>query len=128
MKILFDTHTFIWLNSESRNLSQRVLALCQDRSNHLLLSVASIWEMQIKLQLGKLSLQSTLKQTIEKQQKINNIEVLPVTVEHVLELDNLPFHHKDPFDRVLAAQARWEHAALATRDPIFARYPVQAIW
>ena len=128
MKILLDTHTFIWLNSESKRLSQPVLTLCQDRSNQLLLSVASIWELQIKLQLGKLRLQSSLKQTIENQQSINNIEILPITFQHVLELDNLPFHHKDPFDRLLVAQAKWENAALATRDPSIARYPVQAIW
>lgn len=128
MKVLFDTHTFIWWDSQPNKLSQTALALLQDRSNILLLSVSSIWEMQIKLQLGKLTLNGILLEIIENQQETNQIEVLPVKLAHVIALDSLPLVHKDPFDRLLVAQANLENATLVSCDPIFARYPVNVIW
>lgn len=128
MKLLLDTHTFIWWDSEPDRLSPQALALCQDRRNILLLSVVSVWEMQIKLQLGKLRLALPLKEIIETQQQTNNIEILPVTLAHVLALENLPVHHKDPFDRLLVAQAMVEGAALVSGDPNIARYAVQIVW
>jgi PIN domain nuclease of toxin-antitoxin system len=128
MKLLFDTHTFIWWDSQPNKLSQTALALLQDRSNILLLSVVSIWEMQIKLQVGKLILNRALLEIIESQQKINQIEVLPVNLDHVLGLDSLPLIHKDPFDRLLVAQANVENAALVSGDPIVAQYPVNVTW
>jgi len=128
MKLLLDTHTFIWWDSEPAKLSPRVLTLCQDRTNSLLLSAASIWEMQIKLQLGKLKLNLPLVEIIESQQQRNNIEVLPVALAHVLALQNLPPHHKDPFDRLLIAQANVEGATLLCNDPVFAKYGVNPLW
>ena len=128
MKLLLDTHTFIWWDSEPDKLSLRVLGLCQDRTNTLLLSVTSIWEMQIKLQLGKLKLNLPLAVIIDSQQKTNNIEVLPIMLAHVLALESLPTHHKDPFDRLLVAQANVEDAVLISNDPIFAKYAVKCIW
>lgn len=95
MKLLFDTHTFIWWDSQPNKLSQTALTLLQDRSNILLLSVVSIWEIQIKLQVGKLTLNRALLEIIESQQKINQIEVLSVKLDHVLALDSLPLIHKD---------------------------------
>lgn len=86
MKLLLDTHTFIWWDSEPAKLSPQALALCQDRQNVLLLSVVSVWEMQVKLQLGKLRLALPLRETVESQRRTNNIEILPVTLEHVLAL------------------------------------------
>lgn len=128
MKLLFDTHTFIWWDSHPNNLSKTALTLLQDRSNILLLSVISIWEMQIKLQLGKLTLNRALLEIIENQQQTNQIEVLPVKLTHVLALDSLPLVHKDPFDRLLVAQANVENAALVSCDPIVAQYPVNVVW
>lgn len=128
MKLLFDTHTFIWWDSQPNQLSQTALALLQDRSSILLLSVVSIWEMQIKLQVGKLTLNRALVEIIESQTKINQIEVLPVKQDHVLALDSLPLIHKDPFDRLLVAQANLENAALVSGDPIVAQYSVNIIW
>jgi PIN domain nuclease of toxin-antitoxin system len=128
MRLLLDTHTFIWWDSEPARLSPQALALCQDRANTVLLSVVSVWEMQIKLQLGKLRLNLPLAEVIESQQQTNNVEVLPVTLTHVLALETLPAHHKDPFDRLLIAQAKIEEAVLVSGDPIFAKYPVQSVW
>ena len=128
MKLLLDTHTFIWWDSEPAKLSSQALALCQDRTNTLLLSVASVWEMQIKLQLGKLKLNLPLAELITSQQQTNNIEILPVTLAHVLALQNLPPHHKDPFDRLLIAQANVEDAVLVSNDPVFVKYAIHVLW
>lgn len=128
MKLLLDTHAFIWWDSEPTRLSSRALAVCQDSENTLLLSVASAWEMQIKIQLGKLRLGLPLGKLIENQQSVNSLEILRIGLEHVLALDQLPSVHKDPFDRLLVAQARIEGARLVTNDPVMANYPVEVIW
>ncbi len=95
-KLLLDTHAFVWWASESQRLSKKALALCGDRNNILILSVASVWEMQIKIQLGKLKLDEPLKNLIEEQKQVNDLQILPVELEHVLALENLADHHKDP--------------------------------
>jgi len=128
MNLLLDTHTFIWWDSEPARLPARVLAMCRNPANRLFLSVASVWEMQIKLQLRKLTLTVSLCSLIEGQQKANAIELVSITLPHVLERDNLPAHHKDPCDRLLVAQARVEKASLVSGDPAFAAYPVQVVW
>lgn len=124
MKLLLDTHTFIWWDSDPVRLTPNVLKMCQDPENLLLLSVASVWEMQIKQQVGKLRLNLSLSELIIGQQQTNNIKVLSVWIEHVLELDNLPLYHKDPFDRLLIAQAHTENAVLLSKDSIFSKYPI----
>ena len=128
MKLLLDTHAFIWWDSEPNRLSPNALALCQDRANELWLSVASVWEVQVKLQLGKLRLSLPLAKLIESQQQTNGLQVLPITLAHVLALEQLPDHHKDPFDRLLIAQANVEGAALISHDPIFAKYAIKVVW
>lgn len=128
MRYLLDTHTFLWWNKQSTKLSVAVLNLFQDRSNTLLLSLASVWEIQIKIQLGKLSLPAPLVEIIEKQQQANQIELLPITLPHILALEHLPQHHRDPFDRLLIAQARVEGMSIISDDALFSQYPVQLIW
>lgn len=128
MKLLLDTHTFIWWDSAPDKLPPQVLALCQDQANEMWLSVASIWEMQIKLQLGKLQLKLPLSEIIEGQQQINSVQVLPIILAHILALDGLPIPHKDPFDRLLVAQPIVESAVLVSGDKIFEQYPVQLFW
>jgi len=127
MKGLLDTHTFIWWDSDPSKLSAKVLAFLQNPANTLLLSVASIWEILIKQQLGKLTLSVPLV-TILAQQQANGIQILPVTLDHVLALESLPTPHKDPFDRLLVAQTNVEGAVLLSADPIFAQYPVNVLW
>lgn len=128
MKLLLDTHAFIWWDSDPAKLSPQARAACQDRANVLLLSVASVWEMQIKLQLGKLHLRLPLAEVIAGQQQTNDIQMLPVALGHVLALQDLPAHHKDPFDRLLVAQANVEDVVLISHDPVFAHYPVKVLW
>ncbi len=128
MKLLLDTHAFIWWDSEPAKLSPRVLGSCQDPQNSLILSVASVWEMQVKLQLGKLRLTLPLETLIEGQRRTNNLEILPVMLAHVLALQSLPAHHKYPFDRLLIAQANSEDALLITNDPVFSKYTDKVLW
>lgn len=128
MKVLLDTHAFIWWDSDPAKLSSQARAVCEDRANVVLLSVASAWEMQIKLQLGKLDLRLSLAEVIASQQRTNDIQVLPVVLGHVLALQDLPAYHKDPFDRLLIVQANMEEAVLITHDPVFAQYPVKLLW
>ncbi|MDB9459415.1 type II toxin-antitoxin system VapC family toxin [Dolichospermum circinale CS-545/17] len=127
MKSLLDTHTFVFWDSQPSKLSQRALELLTNKDNLRLLSVVSLWEIQIKQQLGKLTLNKTLEEIILIQQN-NYIEILPITVAHILALDSLPLYHKDPFDRLLIAQANRENAVLISCDSIFANYSVQVEW
>jgi PIN domain nuclease of toxin-antitoxin system len=127
MKGLLDTHTFLWWDSEPSKLSAVALAFLKDPANTPLLSVVSVWEILIKKQLGKLPLNTPLTTMLVKQQA-NGIVVLAVALDHVLALDALPPLHKDPFDRLLIAQAHAEGAALLTADPIIARYAVHVLW
>lgn len=128
MKLLLDTHTFIWWDSDPTKLSGTVLALCHDPANDLLLSVTSLWEMQIKSQLGKLSLRLPLADIVSQQQSTNGLQLLPITQAHIYALDGLPTPHKDPFDRLLVVQANDEGALLVSADPIFGSYPVLVVW
>jgi PIN domain nuclease of toxin-antitoxin system len=127
MKLLLDTHIFIWWDSDPNQLSSQAKALCEDPTNSLVLSVASIWEMQIKQQFGKLKLRLPLSELIDNQKQNNGIEILPINPEHVFFLDNLPLHHKDPFDRLLIAQASVENVKLLSADPLFTRYSIEVL-
>jgi PIN domain nuclease of toxin-antitoxin system len=128
MRVLLDTHTFIWWDADSGKLSRHALAICIDPQNTLLLSVVSVWEMVIKSHLGKLTLRMPLVDIITNQQRQNQIDILPVLFDHVLAVEQLPAHHKDPFDRLLIAQATVESATLLSSDPVFAAYSVSVFW
>jgi len=128
MKLLLDTHAFIWWYNEPEKLPVKVLDACQDTANTLILSVASVWEMQVKAQLGKLRLTKSLPDIILHQQEQNGLQVLPITLPVVLALDDLPLYHRDPFDRLLIAQARVEQLLLVSSDSQFNQYPVLVFW
>ena len=127
MKLLLDTHIFLWWADNPEKLSQAALSALQDEANELLLSVASVWEMQIKIQLRKLKLSRPLKHLIKNQQETNQLNLLPVELKHVLALDALPFHHKDPFDRLLMAQSIEEELTLVSADSQFSAYSVRLL-
>ena len=124
---ILDTHTFIWMDSDSAQMSAAARAFVLDPGNTLLLSVASVWEMVIKLQTGKLRLTRPLDDILRDQVGVN-VALLRVELPHVLAVRTLPPAHKDPFDRLLAAQAVVEDAAIVTADPVFRQYPVTVIW
>ena len=127
MKLLLDTHIFIWWVHQPEKLSRTVLSALEDDANELLLSVASVWEMQIKVQMGRLKLRLPLKQLVESQQDTNDLRILPVALTHALALGALPFHHKDQFDRLLIAQSIEEQAPLVSADSQFSAYPVKLL-
>ena len=126
MKVLLDTHVFLWWNTSSQKLSKRVMELFHDPETTLLLSHVSVWEIQIKSQLGKLALPVPLLTLIEQQR--NGIELLPITINHIVGIGSLPNLHGDPFDRLLIAQARTENASLITDDHWIRQYAVTTIW
>jgi PIN domain nuclease of toxin-antitoxin system len=127
MKALLDTHTFLWAIAEEGKLSRRAQQIYTG-SNDLWLSVASLWEILIKVQAGKLPLPVPAGPYVVKHLAANHIEVLPINLDHVLRLEALPVYHRDPFDRILIAQSLEEKLPLITADPVFERYPIQAIW
>ena len=127
MKLLLDTHIFIWWDNNPSQLSAQARALCEDANNTLLLSLASVWEMQIKSQLGKLTFHRPLPDLISSQQQTNGSEILPIELRHIYALTTLPQHHKDPFDRLLIAQAQVEQIGLISADSVFSQYPVTVL-
>lgn len=128
MKLLLDTHAFIWWDGSPQRLGPQARTVCLDPATELVLSVVSVWEMQIKAMLGKLTLHKPLRQLLEDQFRQNRLRVLPVPLEPVLRLDALPPHHKDPFDRLIVAQAMTEGWPVVSHDPLIAQYPVTVIW
>ena len=128
MRLLLDTHAFLWFIMGSPNLSPSARALIEDGPNGRLLSVASLWEMAIKLSIGKLSLSAPFDVLIPQQLDINGIEVLGIEVGHAAVVSTLPFHHRDPFDRLLIAQAIVERVPIISIDAAFDSYPVKRLW
>jgi PIN domain nuclease of toxin-antitoxin system len=128
MKLLLDTHAFLWWDSDPSRIPATTLSLMQQGNHELLVSLVSFWEIQIKTHLGKLTLKMPLSSIISEQQTKNGILILPITLPHILELDNLPWHHKDPFDRLLIAQSRQENATLVSVDTAFSQYDCQTLW
>ena len=127
MRVLLDTHILIWWDDDQSKLSANARAACDDPANGLVISIASVWEMQIKLQTGKLRLRLPLSQLIAEQQRTNSVELLPISPAHVFALAGLPSPHRDPFDRMLVAQAVSEGVSLVSADPVFRQYPVSLI-
>lgn len=105
MKLLLDTHTVIWFLEGSSQLSGRARTLIEDEDNEVLFSVGSLWEMAIKISLGKLHLSQPFDVFMRDQMTLNSIELLHISIEHTATVAALPFHHRDPFDRLLIAQA-----------------------
>jgi PIN domain nuclease of toxin-antitoxin system len=128
MKFLLDTHVFIWLDIAPANLSAPVIATIQDPSNTIYLSLVSIWEIQIKMQLGKLKLSTDLQTTVLAQEKANKLKRLSMVFKDIVEIDKLPYHHRDPFDRLLIAQARTRKLTLLTNDANIQKYSVLWRW
>lgn len=128
MKLLLDTHTFLWFIAGSNNLSEYARHLIETPSNERLLSIASLWEMSIKSSVGKLELTSSFADLIEKQVKGNAIDLLTIKAEHLDILKNLPFRHRDPFDRLMIAQSIAEQVPILGKDVVFDDYSIERLW
>ena len=128
MRLLLDSHTLIWAVDDPAKLSPAALAALQDPDNELLLSAATVWEISIKVGLGKLTLNSTYRKWMDAAISSLGLRILPVTVEYADAQSSVTHHHRDPFDRLLAAQAIVEKMPLVSSDAIFDRYGVNRIW
>jgi PIN domain nuclease of toxin-antitoxin system len=127
VKILLDTHSFIWFIEGNASLKNEYRVLVENPDNEVFLSIASVWEMAIKDGLGKLELSQPLETLLPSQLSHNNISLLNISLNHALAVAKLPLHHRDPFDRLLIAQSLVEEIPLLTVDSIFTAYGVKQL-
>lgn len=128
MNILLDTHAFLWFVWDDARLSQTAKDTITDPNNRKLVSVASVWEIAIKVSLQKLDLGMPYLPFMRSQLAINLFEILSLTLEHGDEISRLPFHHRDPFDRLMIAQSMWEQIPIVSADLAFDAYSIKRIW
>lgn len=128
MRLLLDTHTFLWWVNDSPELSRRARTAIAGQRNECFLSLASCWEISIKVSIGKLEIPGAIDRFVQDQLAVNRIRELPIDLRHAARAGALPFHHRDPFDRLLAAQALEEELSIVSVDPIFRKYGVKRIW
>jgi PIN domain nuclease of toxin-antitoxin system len=127
MKLLLDTHVFIWMHGEPERLSPRARKLLVDADSELVLSVVVAWELGIKLARERLTLPEPLDAFLQSRAQRARMSILPIELAHVLEAVALPAHHADPFDRMLIAQARVEQLTLLTADRWITSYDVSTL-
>ncbi len=128
MDLLLDTCILIWWTNNPSKLSPKVNQLLIDPKNSLFLSYVSVWEIQIKSQLGKLELSLPIAKIVRDQQDTNDLQMLPIELKHIYGLENLPHHHRDPFDRLIISQAIEKNIPILSSDSVFEKYSVQCIW
>jgi len=128
MRLLLDTHAFLWWITDDARLSEKAREIMGDGKNQLFFSAASGWEIAIKAKLGKLKVSDDLERFIPEQVALNAIENLPILLSHVLHVYALPDYHRDPFDRLLISQAQLEGLPILTADSQISQYPVEVVW
>jgi PIN domain nuclease of toxin-antitoxin system len=124
---LLDTHALIWFLQGDEHLSEKTQEIISDETSTLYLSIVSLWEMAIKISLGKLKLSQPLEQVISSLGSLN-INLLPIKENHVLGLLNMPFVHRDPFDRLLISQALEENLNFISNEAMFLDYGIKTVW
>jgi PIN domain nuclease of toxin-antitoxin system len=127
MRLLLDTHAFIWFVENDEHLPLAVKEIIENPKNEIFLSIASIWEMAIKIQLKKLNINKSIEDIIELT-SINYFQLLPIMPNHIVRLSTLSFFHRDPFDRIIIAQGLYEKMSIVGRDLLFDDYKVKRIW
>lgn len=128
MDILLDTHTLLWFITDAPRLSRNAVELVNDSSNNKFVSIVSLWEIAIKLSIGKIFFTEPFHQLFPHQLDINGFELLPVEINHTSVIAMLPFHHRDPFDRLLIAQSLEENMSIVSADKVFDDYGVTRLW
>ena len=128
MRLLLDTHAFLWFVAGDTTISKHARALIEDEANDKFVSLASLWEIAIKTSLLKLQLRNPFQEFIPEQLARNGFQILMLTVEHTLKVATLPFHHRDPFDRMLVAQCLVENLPLLSNDEPLDAYGIQRLW
>ena len=124
MKFLLDTNIFLFAIEDSKRISKKAISLLEDDSNELFLSHVSLWEITIKHSIGKLQFLDGLKKTMELGIEKLGLQMVPIRSNHIYRVSEFPFHHNDPFDRLIAAQCLEEKISVITTDPIFKKYKV----
>lgn len=127
MNLLLNTHALLWYLQDDPKLSATVAEILESTENKLYLSIISLWEIAIKVGLGKLDLQYSLDELHNALAQFD-IEILPITFEEIRQYLNLPLHHRDPFDQMLVAQALTHFLVLVSRDSILDAYPIERLW
>jgi PIN domain nuclease of toxin-antitoxin system len=128
MNLLLDTHAFLWFIDGSSRLSERTRKLIEDQRNVKWVSVASLWEIAIKISLGRLTLAQPFEELIPRQMQLNGFGLLPLRIPHMAKVVSLPFHHRDPLDRLIVGQCTTEGLSLVSADPEFDKYSVHRLW
>jgi PIN domain nuclease of toxin-antitoxin system len=128
VRLLLDTHAFLWFITNDQRLSATATALIADPNNEILVSPASYWETAIKISIGKYPLSTPYETFITQGIHGNGFKILPIEPKHTAVLTTMPFHHRDPFDRLLVAQAHVERIAVVSNDAILDRYGVNRVW
>lgn len=128
MRLLLDTHAFLWWVGADRRLSRKARSAVGAGRNECFVSLATAWEIAIKASLGSLRVDASLERFLPDQIAANGFQPLPIDLRHTARVATLPFHHRDPFDRLLVAQALEEELAVVTADPVFAEYGVKRVW
>ena len=128
MRYLLDTNALLWFLAGDSKLSGRARALIEDPNNEKLLSIVSLWEIAIKVRLGKLELDKSFEQVFPESLDFNCIQILDITVDNLVKLTTLPFHHRDPFDRLIIAQGLVEGLPIISVDTIFDAYGINRKW
>jgi PIN domain nuclease of toxin-antitoxin system len=128
MRLLLDTHTLIWFFAGDFQLSNIARILIEDEDNHKLVSVASIWEMAIKNSKGSLTFDLPFQEYIDRKLTLEDFNPLNINLDHLNAIVTMPFHHKDPFDRLLIAQAMVEGIPILSKDSAFDAYSINRIW
>ncbi|MEO6983434.1 MAG: type II toxin-antitoxin system VapC family toxin [Edaphobacter sp.] len=128
MKVLVDTHTFLWALLDDHRLTPKAKQLLRSDQHELVFSLVSLWEIAIKIKTGKLNTIGSSVAYIRDEMNAYGMELLPIRYEHILQLEMLPHHHGDPFDRLLIAQATTESLPILTGDKVFKEYGVKLIW
>ena len=128
MKLLLDTHAFLGWVGDTRGLSRKARLAIGSGRNACFVSIASGWEIAVKVSLGALRIESSLDRFLPEQMAANGFQPLPIELKHAARVATLPFHHRDPFDRLLAAQALEEDLTIVTADPVFAKYGIRRVW
>jgi len=126
--LLLDTHTMLWFFWDDQQLSPQAKALIEDSNNRKLVSIASCWEIAIKVGCRKLDLGEPSRSFLPREIARNRFEVLPISVDHVTMVEGLVMHHRDPFDRLLVAQAMIEALPLVSADSVFEQYGIRRLW
>jgi PIN domain nuclease of toxin-antitoxin system len=125
---LLDTHTFLWFINDDPMLSADARKTLEDVDHRLYFSMASLWEMAIKISLDKLIMPEPFDEFVQQQIEINGFQLLNIGIQHTTIVASLPFHHRDPFDRLLIAQSMYEKMPLISKDIAFDAYEVRRIW